>query len=65
MRGMQKMTSDIFVSCVKPKLINDTEYVGSYSFQLHCLFQIYSKGSNPANKLYFANICIHAKFLPN
>lgn len=63
------MTSDVFVFCVEPKPINDlpidTEYMSSYSFQLCCLFQNYSKGPDPANKLPFVDISIHVKFLPN
>lgn len=69
MGGMWRMTSDFFVFCVKPKPINDppvdTECVSSCSFQLCCLFQNYSKGPDPANKLPFVDIWIHAKLLPN
>lgn len=69
MGGMWRMTSDFFVFCVKPKPIDDppvdTECVSSCSFQLCCLFQNYSKGPDPANKLPFVDIWIHAKLLPN
>lgn len=66
---MGRMTSDVFVFCVKPKAINDHH---SHRTRVRLFipavlsFQNDSKGPDPANKLLlFVDICIHAKFLPS